>query len=103
MDITYILMKRSFVYLDAAIDWFTRRVLSWRPFITLEVNSRIEAVEEALTRRRKPDIINTDQGSQFTSIAFTQVLKDAKISISIPLDDCLQSNAGYRWQRSLAG
>jgi len=83
MDITYIPMKRGFVYLAAVIDWFTRRVLSWRLSITLEVDFCIEAVEEALARYGKPDIFNTDQGSQFTSIAFTQVLKDAEIAISM--------------------
>ena len=76
-------MKRGFVYLAAVIDWFTRRVLSWRLSITLEVDFCIEAVEEALARYGKPDIFNTDQGSQFTSIAFTQVLKDAEIAISM--------------------
>ncbi len=83
MDITYIPMKRGFVYLACVVDWFTRRVLSWRLSITLEVDFCIEAVEEALARHDKPDIFNTDQGSQFTSIAFTQVLKDAKIAISM--------------------
>ena len=83
MDITYVPMKRGFVYLAAVIDWFTRRVLSWRLSITLEVDFCIEAVEEALVRHGKPDIFNTDQGSQFTSIAFTQVLKDAEIAISM--------------------
>ena len=83
MDITYIPMARGFVYLACVVDWFTRRVLSWRLSITLEVNFCIEAVEEALARHGKPDIFNTDQGSQFTSIAFIQVLKDAKIAISM--------------------
>ncbi len=83
MDITYIPMARGFVYLAAVIDWFTRRVLSWRLSITLETDFCIEAVEEALARHGKPDIFNTDQGSQFTSIAFTQVLKDAEIAISM--------------------
>jgi len=83
MDITYIPMARGFVYLAAVIDWFTRRVLSWRLSITLEVDFCIEAVEEALARHGPPDIFNTDQGSQFTSVAFTQVLKDAKIAISM--------------------
>ena len=103
MDITYIPMKRSFVYLAAVIDWFTSRVLSWRLTITLEVNSCIEAIEEALAWRRKPDIFNTDQGSQFTSISFTEVLKDGETYIPMPLDDCMHSPAGYRWQKSLAG
>jgi putative transposase len=82
-DITYIPMARGFVYLACVVDWFTRRVLSWRLSITLEVDFCVEAVEEALARHGKPDIFNTDQGSQFTSIAFTQVLKDAEISISM--------------------
>ena len=71
MDITYIPMARGFVYLAAVVDWFTRRVLAWRLSITLEVDFCIEAVEEALARYGKPDIFNTDQGSQFTSIDFT--------------------------------
>ena len=83
MDITYIPMARGFVYLACVVDWFTRRVLSWRLSITLEVDFCIEAVNEALGRYGSPDIFNTDQGSQFTSIAFTQVLKDAGISISM--------------------
>jgi putative transposase len=83
MDITYIPMARGFVYLAAVVDWFTRRVLSWRLSITLETAFCIEAVEEALARHDKPDIFNTDQGSQFTSIDFIKTLKDAEISISM--------------------
>jgi putative transposase len=83
MDITYIPMARGFVYLAAVVDWFSRRVLSWRLSITLETAFCIEAVEEALVRHGKPDIFNTDQGSQFTSIAFTGVLKKAGIAISM--------------------
>jgi putative transposase len=83
MDITYIPMARGFMYLACVVDWFTRRVLSWRLSITLEVDFCVEAVEEALARYGKPDIFNTDQGSQFTSIAFTQILKDAEIAISM--------------------
>jgi len=83
MDITYIPMARGFVYLACVVDWFTRRVLSWRLSITLEVEFCTEAVDEALARHGKPDIFNTDQGSQFTSIAFTQMLKDVKIAISM--------------------
>jgi len=82
-DITYIPMARGFVYLVAVVDWFSRRVLSWRLSITLEVDFCIEALEEALAQHGKPDIFNTDQGSQFTSQAFTQILKDAKIAISM--------------------
>jgi|TARA_B110000914_G_C15461510_1_gene446116 putative transposase len=83
MDITYIPMARGFVYLAAVVDWFTRRVLSWRLSITLETAFCIEAVQEALSRYDKPDIFNTDQGSQFTSVEFITILKDAKICISM--------------------
>ncbi|MCX2697378.1 MULTISPECIES: IS3 family transposase [Ochrobactrum] len=83
MDITYIPMARGFVYLCAVVDWFSRRVLSWRLSITMEADFCIEAVEEALDRYGKPEIFNTDQGSQFTSIDFTNVLKKAEIAISM--------------------
>ena len=83
MDITYIPMKRGYVYLAAVVDWFTRRVLSWRLSITLETGFCIEAVEEAMARYGRPGIFNTDQGSQFTSLAFIKMLKDANIAISM--------------------
>lgn len=83
MDITYIPMARGFVYLAAVVDWFSRRVLSWRLSITLEAAFCIEAVEEALARYGKPDIFNTDQGSQFTSIDFIKTLTDADVKISM--------------------
>ncbi len=83
MDITYIPMARGFVYLAAVVDWFTRRVLAWRLSITLEVDFCIEAVQEALIKHGKPDIFNTDQGSQFTSIDFIKLLKDEGIAISM--------------------
>ena len=67
MDITYIPMARGFVYLAAVVDWFSRRVLSWRLSITMEVEFCLEAVEEALAKHGRPEIFNTDQGSQFTS------------------------------------
>ena len=82
-DITYIPMARGFVYLVAVVDWFSRRVLAWRVSITLEVEFCLEVVEEALARCGKPDIFNTDQGSQFTSIPFTGLLLDHKIAISM--------------------
>jgi len=82
-DITYIPMARGFVYLIAIVDWFSRRVLAWRLSITLETDFCIEALEEALARFGAPDIFNTDQGSQFTSIAFTSVLHREKIAISM--------------------
>ena len=82
-DITYIPMARGFSYLTAVIDWFTRRVLSWRVSITLEAAFCIDAVEEALARFGSPEIFNTDQGSQFTSLEFTKVLVDAGVKISM--------------------
>jgi putative transposase len=83
MDITYIPMARGFVYLAAVIDWFSRRVLSWRVSITMETAFCLDALEEAMERHGTPDVFNTDQGSQFTSVAFTGVLKDAGIAISM--------------------
>ena len=83
MDISYIPMKRGFVYLAAVIDWHTRRVLAWRVSITMGVDFCLEAVEEAMARHGKPQIFNTDQGSQFTSAAFTGLLADNGIRISM--------------------
>ena len=83
MDLTYIPMARGFVYLCAVVDWFSRKVLSWRLSITLETAFCIEAVEEALSRYGKPEIFNTDQGSQFSALEFVRVLKDAGVAISM--------------------
>jgi len=83
MDITYIPMARGFVYLAAVVDWFSRRVLAWRLSITMEAAFCIEALEEALAKHGRPEIFNTDQGSQFTSEAFTGVLLNAGIAISM--------------------
>ena len=83
MDITSIPMARGFVYLAVVLDWFSRRVLSWRLSITLEGDFCLEAVEEALARHGKPEIFNTDQGSQFTSAAFTGLLLGNQIKISM--------------------
>ena len=83
MDITYIPMARGFVYLAAVVDWFSRRVLAWRLSITMEAAFCIEALEEALARYGRPEIFNTDQGSQFTSTAFTEVLLKNEIAISM--------------------
>ncbi len=83
MDITYIPMARGFVYLTAVVDWFSRRVLAWRVSITMEVDFCLEAVEEALARYGRPTIFNTDQGSQFTSAAFTGLLLKHGIAISM--------------------
>src|SRR5436190_618404 len=83
VDITYIPMARGFVYLSAVVDWFSRRVLSWRVSITLEAAFCVEALEEALARHGQPEVFNTDQGSQFTSHDFTSVLLKAGIAISL--------------------
>ena len=81
-DITYIQLKRGFCYLVAVMDWFSRYVLSWRVSNTLDASFCVECLDAALTYGR-PDIFNNDQGSQFTSIEFTQKLLDAKIRISM--------------------
>ncbi len=82
-DITYIPVQRGFLYLVAIIDWATRHVLSWRLSNTMDARFCVEALEEALARYGKPEIFNTDQGSQFTSLDFTNVLKDAGVAISM--------------------
>jgi putative transposase len=83
MDITYIPMAKGFVYLAVVLDWFSRRVLSWRVSITMEASFCVETLEEALARHGKPKIFNTDQGSQFTGTAFTEVLLRNEIKISM--------------------
>jgi len=82
-DITYIPMRRGFLYLVAIMDWASRRVLAWRLSNSLDTSFCIEALEEALRQFGPPKIFNTDQGSQFTSTDFTQVLKDAGVKISM--------------------
>ena len=83
MDITYIPMARGFVYLAAVLDWFSRRVLAWRVSITMEADFCVAALEEALAKYGQPEIVNTDQGSQFTGAAFTSVLAKNDIKISM--------------------
>jgi putative transposase len=83
MDITYIPMARGFVYLAVVLDWFSRRVLSWRVSITMEAAFCVETLEEALAKHGKPTIFNTDQGSQFTGAAFTGLLIKNGIAISM--------------------
>jgi putative transposase len=83
MDITYIPMSSGFVYLTVVLDWFSRRVLAWRVSIAMEVDFCLEAVEEALARHGRPEIFNTDQGSQFTSGPFTELLGKHEIKISM--------------------
>jgi putative transposase len=82
-DITYIPMRRGFLYLVAVLDWYSRKVLSWRLSNTMDAGFCVQALEEALQKHGKPEIFNTDQGSQFTSKAFTDVLEDNDIKISM--------------------
>jgi putative transposase len=82
-DITYIPMRRGFVYLVAVVDWFSRRVLSWRVSNTLTTDFCLDAVRKAIAKYGTPDIFNTNQGSQFTSMEFTNLLKQHSIKISM--------------------
>jgi len=82
-DITYIPMSRGFMYLVAIMDWHSRKVLSWRLSNTMEADFCVEALQEAIGRYGCPQIFNTDQGAQFTSEAFTKVLKENDIAISM--------------------
>ena len=82
-DITYVRMRHGFLYLCAMMDWATRKVLAWRLSNTLSSDFCTAALKEALARYGTPEIFNTDQGSQFTSIEFTDVLKEHKIAISM--------------------
>ncbi len=91
-DITYIPMRRGFVYLVAIVDWYSRRVLAWCLSNTLTTDFCIEALEEAIIRYGTPEIFNTDQGSQFTSAEFTGVLKAHDIRISMDGKGCWRDN-----------
>jgi putative transposase len=82
-DLTYIPMRRGFLYLVAIMDWATRKVLSWRVSNTMDVEFCLDALEEALARFGRPEIFNSDQGSQFTSLRFTGLLQDAGVRISM--------------------
>jgi putative transposase len=82
-DITYIRLRGGFVYLTAVVDWHTRYVLSWEVSVTMDEDFCVSALERAIRRYGKPDIFNTDQGAQYTGAAFTGVLKDNGIRISM--------------------
>ncbi len=92
MDISYIPMARGFVYLAAVIDWHSRRVLAWRLSISMDTEFCTEAVEEAIAKYGKPEIFNTDQGSQFTSGAFTGLLHGHGIRVSMDGKGCWRDN-----------
>ncbi len=91
-DVTYIPMARGFMYLVAIMDWHSRRVLAWRVSNTLDTDFCIDALEEALTHHGSPEIFNTDQGCQFTSKAFTEVLAAHDVRISMDGKGCYQDN-----------
>ena len=82
-DITYIPMRRGFLYLVAIMDWYSRKVLAWRLSNSMDADFCVEALKEAIARYGAPEIFNSDQGSQFTSGAWIDVLTDAKIKISM--------------------
>lgn len=92
MDITYIPMARGYVYLAAVVDWHSRLVLAWRVSISMDVAFCLEVVEDAIGRYGTPEIFNTDQGSQFTSQAFTGLLKQHGIRISMDGKGCWRDN-----------
>jgi len=91
-DITYIPMRRGFVYLVAVLDWASRRVLAWRLSNTLTTDFCLDAVREAIMQYGRPEIFNTDQGCQFTSQEFTGLLKDQGIQISMDGKGCWRDN-----------
>ena len=82
-DVTYVPMRRGFLYLVAVMDWHSRKILSWRLSNTLDADFCVAALKEALAKYGKPAVFNTDQGSQFTSFDFTQTLRDADVKISM--------------------
>jgi putative transposase len=92
MDTTYIPMRRGFIYLTAVVDWASRRVLAWRVSISLAADAAVEALKEAIARYGTPEIMNTDQGSQFTASDFIDVLRDHDIRISMDGKGCWRDN-----------
>jgi putative transposase len=92
MDTTYIPMRRGFVYLTAVLDWASRRVLAFRVSISLAADAAVEALKEAIVRYGAPEIMNTDQGSQFTAKDFIAVLREHDIRISMDGKGCWRDN-----------
>jgi len=92
LDITYLPMRRGFLFLVAVMDWHSRKILSWRLSNTMHADFCIEALQEAITRYGKPDTVNTDQGSQFTCTDFIDVLKTHEIAISMDGKGCWRDN-----------
>jgi len=96
-DVTYIPMARGFLYLVAVMDWHSRKVLAWRLSNTMTADFCVDALQEALARYGSPGIFNTDQGSQFTSAAFTDVLKDAGVTLSMDGKGRWMDNVFIEW------
>ncbi len=92
VDITYIPMQRGFLYLVAIMDWHSRKVLSWRLSNSMEADFCVEALKEAIAKYSKPEIMNSDQGSQFTGFEWTQALRDADVAISMDGKGCWVDN-----------
>jgi putative transposase len=92
MDITYLPMQRGFIYLTVVLDWATRRILSWRLSNSLTADFCVEALEEAIVRYGRPEIMNTDQGSQFTSAEFVGTLHAHQIAVSMDGKGCWRDN-----------
>lgn len=103
MDITYVPMARGYVYLAAVMDWFSRHVLAWSVSISMDAAFCIEALEEAMRQHDAPQIVNTDQGTQFTSEAFTGVLRQHGIAISMDGRGCWRDKAYVSHCTSFAG
>ena len=91
-DITYLPLERGFLYLVAIMDWYSRRVLAWRISNSMDASFCVEALEEAMDRYGKPDIFNTDQGSQFTGFEWNSTLKAAGVRISMDGKGCWMDN-----------
>lgn len=91
-DITYVPMNRGYMYLVAVMDWYSRKILSWRVSNTLDSDFCVDALTEALSRYGRPEIFNTDQGAQFTSRAFTNLLKEHNVAISMDGRGRVQDN-----------
>jgi len=92
LDITYLPMRRGFLFLVAVMDWHSRKILSWRLSNTMHADFCVEALQEAITRYGKPEIVNTDQGSQFTCTEFIELLKTHEIAISMDGKGCWRDN-----------
>lgn len=92
MDITYIPMAKGFVYLCAIVDWASRKILSHRVSISMDTHFCLQALEEAFERHGRPEIFNTDQGSQFTSLIFTEALREQGVRISMDGKGCWRDN-----------